>query len=150
MVSMSLLVCLLAWFQLMNNPAVTYADAEHQGHLFWITCKWLKLLRKASHLQVFRNSAPSVARRHQCDIMIRPLQFQGSLPLLLQWFLESHHCPLWPTFWHGRNLVLSNQNWVGCPCAVERLMICLMVTIWPWDGIFLLGWNVTFSFTVAL
>ena len=34
MVSMSLLVCLLAWFQLMNNPAVTYADAEHQGHLF--------------------------------------------------------------------------------------------------------------------
>ena len=70
MVSMSLLVCLLAWFQLMNNPAVTYADAEHQGHLFWITCKWLKLLRKASHLQVFRNSAPSVARRHQCDIQI--------------------------------------------------------------------------------
>ena len=58
MVSMSLLVCLLAWFQLMNNPAVTYADAEHQGHLFWITCKWLKLLRNASHLQVIQNLVP--------------------------------------------------------------------------------------------
>jgi hypothetical protein len=38
------------------------------GCLFWITCKRLKLLRKASHLQVIQNSAPSVVRRRQCDI----------------------------------------------------------------------------------
>ena len=53
-----------------SNPAVTYATAEHQGRLFWITCKRLKLLRKASHLQVIQNSAPSVVRRRQCDIRI--------------------------------------------------------------------------------
>ena len=28
----------------MRYPAVTYAAAEHQGRLFWITCKWLNLL----------------------------------------------------------------------------------------------------------
>ena len=54
----------------MRNPAVTYAAAEHQGCLFWITCKWLKLLRKASCLQVIQNSAPYVVRRRQCDIWI--------------------------------------------------------------------------------
>ena len=53
-----------------SNPAVTHAAIEHQGHLFWITCKPLKLLRKASHLQVIQNSAPSVVRRCQCDIRI--------------------------------------------------------------------------------
>ena len=35
-----------------RHPAVTYVAVEHQGHLFWITCKWLKLLRKSSRLQV--------------------------------------------------------------------------------------------------
>ena len=54
----------------MINPAVTYAAAEHQGRLFWITCKRLKLLRKTSHLQVIQNSPPSVVRRRQCDIRI--------------------------------------------------------------------------------
>ena len=53
-----------------HYPAVTYAAAEHQGRLFWITCKRLKLLRKASHLQVIQNSVPSVVRQHQCDIRI--------------------------------------------------------------------------------
>ena len=47
------------WSALLN-PAVTYATAENQGSLFWITCKRLKLLRKGSHLQVIQNSAPSV------------------------------------------------------------------------------------------
>ena len=51
-------------------PAVTYAAAEHQGRLFWITCKWLKLLRKASRLQVIQNLVPSVVRWRQCDIRI--------------------------------------------------------------------------------
>ena len=55
---------------MINYPAVTYAPAEHQGHLFWITYKWLKLLRKASHLQVIQNSGPSVVRLRQCDIQI--------------------------------------------------------------------------------
>ena len=31
-------------------PAVTYAAAEHQGHLFWITCKRLKLYTEKSWL----------------------------------------------------------------------------------------------------
>ena len=54
---------LISWYL-----AVTYAAAEHQGRLFWITCKPLKLLRKASCLQVIQNSAPSVVQRRQCDI----------------------------------------------------------------------------------
>ena len=44
-------------------PAVTYAAAQHKGHLFWITCQWLKLLRKASHLQVIQNLTPSTILR---------------------------------------------------------------------------------------
>ena len=36
--------CIYMYF----HPAVTNASAEHQGRLLWITCKWLKLLRKAS------------------------------------------------------------------------------------------------------
>ena len=53
-----------------NNPAVTYAADKHQGRLFWITCKRLKQLRKASCLQVIQNLAPSVVRHCQCDIEI--------------------------------------------------------------------------------
>ena len=50
-----------AWRANGLNPAVTYAAAEHQGPLFWISCKRLKLLRKAGSLQLIQNSAPSVA-----------------------------------------------------------------------------------------
>ena len=39
------------------HPAVTYAAAEHQGRLFWIICKWPKLLTKAGCLQLIQNSA---------------------------------------------------------------------------------------------
>ena len=49
-----------------SHPAVTYATAEHQGRLFWITCKRLKLLKKAGRLQLIQNSTPSVTRRRQC------------------------------------------------------------------------------------
>ena len=41
-----------------------------RGRLFGITCKRLKLLRKASRLQVIQNSTPSVAGWRQCDIRI--------------------------------------------------------------------------------
>ena len=41
-----------------------------EGAEFWISCKWLKLLRKAGVLQLIQNSAPSVAQRRQCDIWI--------------------------------------------------------------------------------
>ena len=53
-----------------QNPVVTYATAKHQGLLFWITCKRLKLLRKAGCLQLIQNLAPSVGGRHQCCIRI--------------------------------------------------------------------------------
>ena len=58
-------------FKICQYPAVTYAAAEHQGHLFWNTCKRLRLLRKAIHLQVIQISVPSVVRRHQCDIQMK-------------------------------------------------------------------------------
>ena len=51
-------------------PAVTYAATQHQGRLFWITCKRLNILREASCLQVIQNSTPSVAGWQQCDIRI--------------------------------------------------------------------------------
>ena len=58
------------WKVFQPHPAVTYAAAQHQGRLFWITCKWLKLLKKAGRLQLIQNSAPSVAGRRQCCIRI--------------------------------------------------------------------------------
>ena len=58
---------------ILTNPAVTYATAQHQGCLFWITCKRIKLMRKVGHLQLIQNSVPSVAGWHQCCIrMIQP------------------------------------------------------------------------------
>ena len=56
------------WKKRLFDPSVTCAATEHHGCLFWITCKRLKLLRKASCLQVIQNSAPSVVRWCQCDI----------------------------------------------------------------------------------
>ena len=41
-----------------------------EGGEFWISCKWLKLLRKAGRLQLIQNAAFSVARQRQCDIRI--------------------------------------------------------------------------------
>ena len=67
------------------NPAVTYADTKHQGRLFWITCKWLKILRKASHLQVIQNSGPSVfgsvnvTSKFCCQILKQVTYFQLTL-----------------------------------------------------------------------
>ena len=40
------------------------------GAEFWITCKRLKLLRKAGRLQLIQNSAPSTIVWRQCDIRI--------------------------------------------------------------------------------
>ena len=41
-----------------------------EGVEFWISCKWLKLQRKAGRLQLIQNLAPSAARWRQCDIRI--------------------------------------------------------------------------------
>ena len=38
-----------------QNNTVTYAASQHQGHLSLITCKRLKLLRKAGGLQLIQN-----------------------------------------------------------------------------------------------
>ena len=40
------------------------------GVKFWITCKPLKLLRKAGQLQLIQDSAPSTILLCQCDIRI--------------------------------------------------------------------------------
>ena len=40
------------------------------GAKFWIIWKRLKLLRKAGHLQLIQNSAPSIIMWRQCDIWI--------------------------------------------------------------------------------
>ena len=40
------------------------------GTDFWVSLKWLKLLRKAGHLQLIQNSAPSNIVWRQCDIQI--------------------------------------------------------------------------------
>ena len=37
-------VDVFVWTSTVWYPAVTYAAAEHQGRLFWITCKWLKAI----------------------------------------------------------------------------------------------------------
>ena len=62
-----------------RNPAVTYVAAQHKGCLFWITCKWLKLLRKADCLQLIQKSVPSLAGPHQCCIRIQRLQQKGQM-----------------------------------------------------------------------
>ena len=52
-------------------PASTYAaPQQHQGRLFWIICKRLKVRGKAGRLQLIQNSAPSVALGRQCCIRI--------------------------------------------------------------------------------
>ena len=42
----------------LMNPAVTYATALHQGRLFWITCKRLKLLRIWEKLVTYKIQRP--------------------------------------------------------------------------------------------
>ena len=57
--------CIYMYF----HPAVTNASAEHQGRLLWITCKWLKLLRKASDSKFSAASMwhPNWCKKHHCD-----------------------------------------------------------------------------------
>ena len=45
------------------------------GAEFWISCKWLKALRKASQWQLIKCSAPSTICWCQCDIRIGSLWF---------------------------------------------------------------------------
>ena len=44
-----------------------------EGDEFWISCKWLTALRKASQSQVIKCSAPSTICWRQCDIQIDEL-----------------------------------------------------------------------------
>ena len=43
------------------------------GAEFWIGCKWLKALRKASQSQLIKCSAPSTICWRQCDIWMLPI-----------------------------------------------------------------------------
>ena len=58
------------------NPVALSIPMSHWCHLmldvaeFWITCKRLKLLRKASCLEVTQRLAPFSIIWHQCDIWI--------------------------------------------------------------------------------
>ena len=52
-----------------------------EGAEFWISCKRLKLLRKAGCLQLTQNSVPSVALCCQCDIQI--IKYRGIYLTLL-------------------------------------------------------------------
>ena len=54
------------------------------GTKFWITCKGLKLLRKAVHLQLIQNLAPSTIVWHHCDIR---MHMQRVYPSTLKWNL---------------------------------------------------------------
>ena len=56
-----------------ENLSIRMSHWHHMmvdGAEFWITCKRLKLLRKAGRLQSIQNSAPSTIRWRQCDIRI--------------------------------------------------------------------------------
>ena len=78
-----------------SKPAVTYAAAKHQGCLFWIICKWLKLLRKASCLQVIQNSVPSVVRQCQCDIWIM-FSWENKFQIKKKWLnIKIKKCQIW-------------------------------------------------------
>ena len=55
------------------------------GAELWISCKRLKLLRKADRLQLIQNLAPSVARRRQCDIRINFWDLSLSHIVNLDW-----------------------------------------------------------------
>ena len=58
-------------FQVWNNISIRMSHWRHtmvNGTEFWITCKRLKLLRKAGRLQLIQNSAPSTIVWRQCDI----------------------------------------------------------------------------------
>ena len=54
------------------------------GAEFWISCKWLKALRKASQSQLIKCSAPSTICWRQCDIRI--VQWNNGSELTIFWF----------------------------------------------------------------
>ena len=55
------------------NEIIRMSDWHQQmvdGAEFWISCKWLKALRKASQWKLIKFSAPSTISWRQCDIRI--------------------------------------------------------------------------------
>ena len=67
----------LAWLKFAVAPLRMVDGAK-----FWITCKQLKLLRKAGHLQLIQNSAPSTIVWRQCDIQITDLGMNAQIIFL--------------------------------------------------------------------
>ena len=64
------------WKTYSDVTLTPFSSINHHVHMmvdgakFWISCKWLKLLRKASRLQLIQNSAPSTIVGRKCDIGI--------------------------------------------------------------------------------
>ena len=98
-----------------HHPAVTYVTAQHQGRLFWITCKRLKILRKAGRLQLILNLAPSVTGRRQCCIqMVGGLFYTlPSIPGLTLWFV----------------LILYSSHNILCESDVAKSLIFIKLII---------------------
>ena len=113
-----------------KKPAVTYAAAKRQGCLFWISCKWLKLMRKASCLQVIKNSLPSVVWWRQCDIRI---VISSKIAVGTTFFTQMTCSLKWPWVWSfSRRCRYFNWCiiWIG---ATFPLSIRLLATSgWYW------------------
>ena len=71
------------------------------GAEFWISCEWLKALRKASQWQLIKCSPPSTVCWCQCDIRIgnrtspsADLLHMNTLNknLLFSWYLKAKYC----------------------------------------------------------
>ena len=72
------------------NSDVTLSPHDgRDGPEFWISCQWLKLLRKASHWQLIQNPAPSTIVWRQCDI--RRLKSWWWLSCLFPQPNQNHH-----------------------------------------------------------
>ena len=56
-------------FQVFPRP-IQLSHWHQHGAKSWISCKWLKALRKASQWQLIKCSAPSTICWRQCDIRI--------------------------------------------------------------------------------
>ena len=64
-------------FQVFPRP-IQLSHWHQHGAKSWISCKWLKALRKASQWQLIKCSAPSTICWHQCDIQV--LKCSVSIP----------------------------------------------------------------------
>ena len=114
---------ILIQLKVRSNPAVTYATFQHQGRLFWITCKRLELLWKAGRLQLIQSSTPSVALMRQC--CIRMDKHSRS-----HWQFKS----LWPNFQGLCTVEPWAVNAIPMDKAVSRISVfpCFFNTTGCW------------------